>query len=1231
MSASADRGFEFSGTARFEVLRCLGAGGMGVVYEAFDRERQTRVALKTLRSLSADGLLRFKREFRDFLDLAHPNLISLGELFSEGRDWFFTMELVDGASFLEWVRPPPAAGPASFASISQTGKTVAEFTPRLRDGLMPPLKLERLRGALGQLVEGVMALHAAGKVHRDIKPSNVLVSPAGRLVLLDFGLAIEARREEQLLSTDVVGTVEYMAPEQAAARPVGPPTDWYAVGVMLYEALTGELPFSGPPLEVLMNKQRQEPAPPSLLQPSTAPEIDRLVVDLLRFDPDRRPNGPEILRRLGLAAGPIDHDASRASFTSTPPFIGRAEELVELRAAYEASRSGAVTVHVQGESGVGKSALVRRFTEMLKIEVPDAVILGGACYERESVPYKAVDGLIDALSRYLARLDKAEAASVLPRQAALLSSVFPVLARVEPFADAPRGPEVRDPHELRSRLFGALRELFARLGDRKPLVLTIDDLQWADADSSALLAEVLRPPESPALLLVATVRDRSGAGEPSGPHALNPSSGAEVRRLSLSRMSTDEARELAQLLISRAAGRSHIDARAVALEAGGHPLFIDELIRHSETGQGPAMHLEDALWARISRLDVAARRVLELTALAGGRLGQAAAAQAADLDPAKFGEQVRLLRVAHLVRTTGMRDSDYIEPYHDRVRAAVLSHVEPGRLRAQHRRLALALEASSHADPEALALHWREAGERARAAGYAAQAAAKAVRALAFDRAAELWGDCLALGLHKDADGRDLAVRRADALANAGRGSEAASAYLEAAMSATPSDALDLRRRAAEQLLRSGHVDEGLATLRTVLAAVDLRMADTPARALASLVLRRARIRLRGLRWKERDESQLSAALLRRIDTCWSAAAGLSMVDLIRSADFQARHMLLALDAGEPYRIARALAMEAGLASTAGRSAAARAQRLADAAAELAERIGHPYALAMAKIAAGVVAFELGRWREARIATELAEKLFRERCVGVEWEKTTAQLFRMSALFFLGELADLQVTLPALIQAADARGDLYTSVNLRIRQLNVARLAADDPAGARASADEAMRMWNPAAYLSQHYYHLVGMVSADLYEGRGTEAIARLRAGWRDVERSLFLRVQFIRIEATHLRGRAALMAAVGPDAALLRRAVLDDANRLDKEQMRWASALGNLLRAGLAAKEGDRAGADALLGLAIDELEALDMHLYAQAARRARGETAAVDAWMRRQNMRNPERMAQLLVPGFS
>src|ERR1700748_985417 len=120
-SAVSDRGFGFTGTERFVVQRCIGAGGMGVVYEAYDRERNTTVALKTLRSLSADALLRFKKEFRDFLDLSHPNLISLGELFSEGQDWFFTMELVDGLPFLDWVRPeqlgfdrptPPSISPS---------------------------------------------------------------------------------------------------------------------------------------------------------------------------------------------------------------------------------------------------------------------------------------------------------------------------------------------------------------------------------------------------------------------------------------------------------------------------------------------------------------------------------------------------------------------------------------------------------------------------------------------------------------------------------------------------------------------------------------------------------------------------------------------------------------------------------------------------------------------------------------------------------------------------------------------------------------------------------------------------------------------------------------------------------------------------------------------------------------------------------------------------------------
>ena len=192
----------------------------------------------------------------------------------------------------------------------------------------------------------------------------------------------------------------------------------------------------------------------------------------------------------------------------------------------------------------------------------------------------------------------------------------------------------------------------------------------------------------------------------------------------------------------------------------------------------------------------------------------------------------------------------------------------------------------------------------------------------------------------------------------------------------------------------------------------------------------------------------------------------------------------------------------------------------------------------MAQLANGVVAFELGRWAEARRRSERAEQLFREGCIGVVWETTTAQLFRMSALYQLGELGEMQSTLPALIQAADARGDLYASVTFRIRQLNMVLLAADNPDGARQAAEDAMRLWNPAEYLSQHYYHLVAMTNADLYEGKGAAAMERLAAGWKAVERSLFTRVQVIRVEALHLRGRAALMAwASGGAGDALRRA----------------------------------------------------------------------------------------------
>jgi serine/threonine protein kinase len=270
------------GMPRFQLVRKLGEGGMGVVHEVFDRERNAHVALKALQHLTTERLLRFKNEFRALQDLRHPNLVGLDELLESEGVWFFTVELVVGDNFRAYVRPGAAwptlsePTPSDPAEVSRTQDTID--MPRRRAAARPTgsppaapaapgdgavrFDEARLRGALPQLVAGLSTLHDAGLVHRDIKPGNVLVTAEGRVVILDFGLVADASPARADLG--VVGTIGYMAPEQTTDAPVGPAADWYAVGVMLFETLTGRLPFMGTPDDILEQKQRAEPPSPGV-------------------------------------------------------------------------------------------------------------------------------------------------------------------------------------------------------------------------------------------------------------------------------------------------------------------------------------------------------------------------------------------------------------------------------------------------------------------------------------------------------------------------------------------------------------------------------------------------------------------------------------------------------------------------------------------------------------------------------------------------------------------------------------------------------------------------------------------------------------------------------------------------------------------------------------------------------------------------------------------------------
>ena len=1263
-------------TGRFEILRVLGEGGMGTVYEALDRERFAPVAIKVLREVNPDARFRFKQEFRSLQGIHHPNLVSLGELFEQGGYLFFTMELVDGVHFLEHVRgaaSAPAArtmpSPSRVESTRVTSRSASPSTPPPSDSLPRPVVVvdeARARAAFSQLARGLHALHLAGKVHRDIKPSNVLVDEGGRVVILDFGLVQNAAHSERDFL--VVGTARYMAPEQAAGEAVGPAADWYSVGVMLYLVLTGSFPFR-PSSQVRPSSRRRGDAPsPSLFFAGLPPDLEALCVDLLRADPAARPNGAAVLRRLGVdeAPSPLLQRGEAAWF------VGRHAELAALDAALAAVTAGAPrVVLIEGAFGMGKTALMRRFLERAPAE---AVVLRGRCYERDSVPYKAVDALMDNLAVHLAHLDLAVVEALLPPDIEQLEQVFPVLrlaraGRLPSFALAsangersaptsvplplpsdrapPRSAPISlDPITQRARIFAALRELFRRLAARAPLVLTIDDLQWADADSLALLSEVLRAPSAPGLLLVATLR--TGAG-------ITPSRLASVfakdalSTLTIDRLSQDDGRDLVGSLLDGATRSSPpepgapIHADSLVEEAGGHPLFIDALLRHRlvKANDGGPVLLDDALWARIQRLERGARRLLDLIAVAEAPLGRDVAEFCEAAEIAEVPRLLVALQAENLIRVAGAGRDETLETFHDRVRETVLRRLDPEEQRALHARLAAALVASGSAELEELARHFRAAGDRATSLAYTVSAADQAARAFAFDHASRLYRTALALA-EPDADAeRALEEKLGDALANAGRGAEAAEAYLRAGRGMPEVIRLDLERRAAENFLRSGYVDEGLRTLRDVVAARGLHIPKTPERALAALLFRRAELRLRGLAFTPRPAREVPAERLARIDLCWSAALGLALVDAVRGANFQTQNLLLSLQAGEPYRVSRALSCEAAFLSTEGGDAQARVDDLLDRAEAIAVQTAHPHALGLVAFTTGVTRYCVGRFRESLDALDRADVIFRERGVSVPWEHGSAASFATCDLWLLGDLRELARRVPLYLREAADRGDRFLITNLSTGFNNAYWLLSDDPDRAASEAEAGMGAWSKEGFHIQHFQDFLARGHIALYRGDGASAHARLVSEWPRLARSLTLRLQLVRIFSVQLRARTALAAALesrSPRALL--REVDRDASRIVAERMAWADPLAALVRAGAAHLRGDDALALARLDEAIHGLHQAGLALFEAAARLRRGrleggdagraEAALAERWMRDRGVLDPERTAAMMAPGF-
>jgi serine/threonine protein kinase/tetratricopeptide (TPR) repeat protein len=1172
---------------RFEVVRTLGRGGTGIVYEAVDSLHGERVALKALHRREPAELYRLKREFRSLGEIRHPNLVKLNDLWVDDQNAYFTMDLVLGRDFVSYARSVLAADLAE--------------RPR-----------ERFESVLAQLCEGLQALHGHGKLHCDIKPSNVLVTDAGRVVLLDFGLVRDASDAHE----GAAGTPGYMAPEVFRNRIV-PASDWYSVGVMLRESLQG--------------------APPESLPAEMSASFDELVRRLVSDEPAARPGFLETAAILGGIMKNTGAPPARASEETR--FVGRETELAKLGRAFARCSKAPSALVVTGESGIGKSALLAEFDRAV-LRPAGAFVLRGRCYERESVPYKAIDSIVDELGHHL--LNAAESAPKLDgSDVAGLLNMFPALGRVKWLRDCSSGPIAV--HDTREPIRGvnALKALFRSITERCPCVVFVDDLQWADEDSGRLLAELLCAEDSPRLLVVAV--DRFDHADPSPTLAAFETRASTLanplafERVALDRLSNEEALELAGTLLDRAA---RVTPRLVA-STSGNPFFIAEMARWvRDTG---VLDDEDAIPDvsavfddRRARLSTSENLVVELVAAAGRPLAIEVLKHACGT-PGLI-DALRTLQHLRLVQKADRGDRTFYSVTHDRIAAAVLRDVDDEARVALHRRLVLAFECQEGPNSEGLIEQYAGARLPTEAARCARHAASVALSAFAFARAERLFARALSLGEWNDEEAAGLHENRAVALEQSGRGLESAESYVRAAsLSTNPLVAALRLQHAARHLMHNGKYQEGVVLLRQGFRHLGLSWPERRPALVASVAWRSLlpSWRMTGLKRRASDEELWRA----RADFLGEAGAGIENFDPLRAV----HNALLCCDAAEHTsdpvwhtraRSARALMRCLSVLPGTGGLRDLRAAR------DAAECLGDGRAQRDIEGALAFTLYLLGRPKEALEAAERSESF--EKALPLPAVAVPPAMGIMgAALLILGRLGEARRRWNIVTHETRFRRDLMTTAWVHG---NPARfplfLAAED-------ADQAHEVLDRQSHLLEEhpdcmtlaFTRAVCRIEHAIYFG-GRFRISRRTMLDDDV---LVSGYGVMDGEGRALRARARVAAAArlpaGADKARLLRAALSD-TKARRPRGPLHRAIGWLLEAGVFMQRGRPDEALALLDSAIPAFVATDAALLATCANHCRGTLIGGDegralvrstrATMMADGIANPPRWVAWVACGF-
>ena len=1182
-------------TERYRIMSFLGRGATSLVYKAQDLEKNMSVALKTIRFQEQEEIYRIKQEFRFFRDFYHQNLVLFYDLHVEDRSCFFTMEFVEGADFVRHAAGDPG---------------------KQRDGF-------------AQLVEAIAAVHDTGRLHRDLKPANVIVEPSGRVVLLDFGLAYEAqgsiRGETQWLG----GTPAYMAPEQTRGEAARRASDLYGMGVILYETLTGRLPYSEVAAVHRHEAQKTQPPHPLSLRPDAPADLADLTMRLLAFDPEARPSLADIRRILSVE--PAHATAAASPDPRRAPFVGRAVELAQLKYAWVRALDGRrVAVHIKGVSGVGKTTLIERFLDEAKLN-DAAFVIHSRCHPQESVRYNALDALVDQLSRHLARERPERLKALTPDDLPALLTMFPVLARIAwPFGDEP--PDLpNDPRALARLGMKALGQLVGRIAQRRPIAIWIDDLQWSDSGSLPILDALGQAAGEgrPILTILSYRSDLATPGSVAAElEARDVGEGVEVERMELAPLKSSEVLDLMAELSGGAPDPEF--ARAVAEQSSGLPFFVLQFAaERSASGEAPTHRLA----RRLAALPAQQPLVLEIVSVAARPMEEAALLRILGRLSAGARDVYRLLN-QNLLRRAEARGRGAIETYHDMIRVAVLGALGVEVKRQRHRAIAETLAAEPEQDHAVLVEHFLGAGENDQACGHAILAGREARERLLFSQAVEFFA--LAARLRDPlADGAKLGIEYAEALADAGRWTEAADMYAAAARVCAddPTRASQLLDRAAAQMLYCGRLNEGYAAYRELFAGLGLEFPTTHRQARRMSQVNRFALTVGAHRFARRPQPADRVATLARLDTMRAAIKGFVMLDYVVGDAIFTSFLREATAEGEPTRLANGLALEATASAAYGRRwSLRRADNLLRRVDELSRDISDPYEQ-MGLITPRIgVAWHSGRWSEAiAIANERLARHQRER-ERFEYDITITAGLLIAALAFSGDLRACKEVLQEQIEGAEARGvdNLFFNLTYPV----YVQLADDEPQTALGFADAVEPQLPDDRFTSLHWGHYFTSVNALVYAGRGWEAFALVERRWPLIVAAGFPQLGFLGVQTREVRARAALAAARAgkPPKDLSRwsvKGLLADAEanaraiaRLDA--LPFAQPTTDAIRSGVARLRGDEAAARRLCEQAAAGYQAADMKAYAAAARAGAGGSLEPLVQM---GVKRPDRYADFLI----